>query len=217
MLVAISGLEGAGKTTAIRCIQAWFEKHYPNREIVIVREPGGTPMAEHIRTLHKSSTDEYISPKTELYMMYASRIQLFVNVIIPALKRGAIVISDRCWCCSYAYQIWGRSVSGVSDVVSEADFWQTHRVAIGGMPEYGLILFLDVEPAKGLFRAGRRGELDRIEMEQITFFERAREGYLHLAKCLPNMHVINANEDSSMVSQCINNKLDEVIPSLFMP
>jgi len=100
--IVVEGLEGAGKTSAIHTIQQWLNEH--QIPFISTREPGGTPLAEQIRTLVKQVQDEKVAPETELLLMYASRVQLVKTVIQPALQQGIWVVGDRHDLSSRAYQ-----------------------------------------------------------------------------------------------------------------
>ncbi len=189
--VVIEGLEGAGKTTAIQTVQQWLcDQGHP---LVQTREPGGTPLAEQIRTLVKSVQQERVSPVTELLLMYAARAQLLDNVIRPALARGDWVLADRHDLSSRAYQGGGRQIPDeVLDPIRQL-------VLAGLRPD--LTLYLDINPEIGLARARARGELDRIEQEQLAFFQRARAKYLAVAASEPNIVVIDAAKPLAEVQQ----------------
>lgn len=189
--VVIEGLEGAGKTTAIQTVQQWLRGH--GHTLVQTREPGGTPLAEQIRTLVKSVHQEVVSPVTELLLMYAARAQLLDNVIRPALARGDWVLADRHDLSSCAYQGGGRQIPDeVLDPIRQL-------VLAGLRPD--LTLYLDIDPEIGLARARARGELDRIEQEQLAFFQRARAKYLAVATSEPNIVVIDAAKPLADVQQ----------------
>ena len=106
--IVVEGLEGAGKTSAIRTIQQWLNEHHI--KFISTREPGGTPLAEQIRTLVKQVQDELVAPETELLLMYASRVQLVKTVIQPALQQGSWVLGDRHDLSSRVYQGCGRQL-----------------------------------------------------------------------------------------------------------
>lgn len=189
--VVIEGLEGAGKTTAIQTVQQWLRDQ--GHPLVQTREPGGTPLAEQIRTLVKSVQQERVSPVTELLLMYAARAQLLDNVIRPALARGDWVLADRHDLSSRAYQGGGRQIPDeVLDPIRQL-------VLAGLRPD--LTLYLDINPEIGLARARARGELDRIEQEQLAFFQRARAKYLAVAANEPNIVVIDAAKPLAEVQQ----------------
>lgn len=205
MFISLCGLEGASKTTSMStvinaCKQAGFN-------VVSVREPGGTVLAEKIRDLHKADHDEVVHPETEMMLMFAARHQLYQNVIKPALDTpNTIVVSDRSWWCTYAYQ--------VHDLISTEDqslFFGLKDTVTKNM-EHDAVLYLDVTPEIGIQRARGREALDRIENKDITFFHRAQQGYRHLLDTHPHADVINADmshdEVQAAVKLWIENKLE---------
>lgn len=197
--VVIEGLEGAGKTTAIQTVQQWLQEQ--GHPLVQTREPGGTTLAEQIRTLVKSVQQERVSPVTELLLMYAARAQLLDNVIRPALARGDWVLADRHDLSSRAYQGGGRQIPDeVLDPIRQL-------VLADLRPD--LTLYLDIDPVIGLERARARGELDRIEQEQLSFFQRARAKYLAIAAAEPNIVVINAAKPLADVQQQLLQALEQ--------
>lgn len=197
--IVIEGLEGAGKSTAIATVKAWLEAK--GRQVVCTREPGGTPLAEQLRTLVKQADpQEQIAPETELLLMYASRVQLLRNVIEPALSRGQWVLADRHDMSSRAYQGGGRQLGD--------SLINTLRQAVLGETRPDLTLYLDIDPALGLARAAHRGELDRIEQEQLAFFERTRSKYLDIAATEPAIVVIDAGQALAEVQQALQHALD---------
>ncbi len=182
--VVIEGLEGAGKTTAIATVKNWLQQQ--GHAVVQTREPGGTPLAEQIRTLVKSVQDEQMAPETELLLMYAARVQLLSQVIRPALERGDWVLGDRHDLSSRAYQGGGRQLN--------EQLINSIRSAVLGDTKPDFTLYLDIDPAIGLERARVRGELDRIELEQLAFFQRTRAKYLQIAQSEANIRVIDASK-----------------------
>ncbi len=197
--IVIEGLEGAGKTTAIQTVQQWLQEQ--GHPLVQTREPGGTPLAEQIRTLVKSVQQERVSPVTELLLMYAARAQLLDNVIRPALERGDWVLADRHDLSSRAYQGGGRQIPDeVLDPIRQL-------VLADLRPD--LTLYLDIDPVIGLERARARGELDRIEQEQLGFFQRARAKYLAIASSEPNIVVIDAAKPLADVQQQLRQALEQ--------
>ncbi len=198
--VVIEGLEGAGKSSAISTCQRFFQSR--NIELCCTREPGGTPLAEALREVVKKSWEEKLTNETELLLMYAARIQLVENVIKPALTKGSWVLGDRHDLSSQAYQGGGRQIpSSVIDSI--------RHVALGDFkPDF--TFYLDVEPEEGLKRARGRGELDRIELEDLSFFVRTRERYLALAEQDDSIIVINAMQDM----QCVQDDIVEQLALL---
>ncbi len=189
--IVVEGLEGAGKSSVIGLIVQALKG--AGKRVEQTREPGGTPMAEAIRESVKHDCDEPVSEETELLLMYAARVQLLTNKILPSLDAGAWVVGDRHDLSSQAYQGGGRGVSGktmsaISDIALK-----------GFKPD--LTLYLDVEPAVGLERARGRGELDRIEQAGLAFFERTRAKYLSLAKQDESIVVVSAMQPMEKVHQ----------------
>ena len=188
--IVIEGLEGAGKSTAHQCVVDVL-KELGIDDVVFTREPGGTPLAEKLRYLIKHETEEPVTDKAELLMLYAARIQLVENVIKPALAQGKWVVGDRHDMSSQAYQGGGRQL--------EQRLLQSLKETILGDFEQDLTLYLDIDPAVGLARARGRGELDRIEQQNLDFFHRTRARYLALVKDNPKAVIINAEQPVEQV------------------
>jgi dTMP kinase len=200
--IVVEGLEGAGKSTAIAFVKQFLAQH--GHDVVCTREPGGTPLAEQLRSLVKQvQTAEQIAPQTELLLMYAARMQLVLNVIRPALADGHWVLADRHDMSSRAYQGGGRQL--------DEQFINQLRQAVLGDLRPDLTLYLDIDPAIGLARAKARGELDRIEQEQLAFFQRTRQKYLHIAATEANIQVIDANLPLAQVQQQLANALSQAL------
>mgnify|MGYP002651635557 CR=1 FL=1 len=194
-LLTIEGGEGAGKTTVLRALRdALVEDGF---EVVTTREPGGTPLAEAIRELLLHRGDEPVAADTELLLMFASRAQHVREVVLPALARGAWVISDRFTDSSYAYQGAARGLD--AGFIAELE-----RRVVGIEP--GLTLLLDLGVAHGRERTRGRDLLgetspDRIERERDDFFERVRAGFLQRAAAHPQrFRVIDASPDATSVA-----------------
>ncbi|MDK9357206.1 dTMP kinase [Lelliottia sp. V106_10] len=195
--IVIEGLEGAGKTTA-RNVVVDTLKELGIEEMVFTREPGGTVLAEKLRSLVldiKSVGDEVISDKAEVLMFYAARVQLVETVIKPALAEGRWVIGDRHDLSTQAYQGGGRGI--------DQTMLATLRDAVLGDFRPNLTLYLDVTPAVGLKRARARGELDRIEQESLDFFNRTRARYLELAAQDSSIRTIDATQSLEDVTRSI--------------
>lgn len=188
--IVIEGLEGAGKSSAVTILTKAIEA--AGHTVVNTREPGGTAMAEAIRDVVKHDwIDEKVTVEAELLLMYAARAQLVQNVILPSLKKGYWVLGDRHDMSSQAYQGGGRQIDG-----NMIESLRTITLK-GFRPDF--TLYMDVEPKEGLKRAKGRGELDRIEQEELSFFERARERYLLLATQDHNCIVINTMQSIQTV------------------
>ena len=193
-LITLEGGEGAGKTSAIAAIRELLQAQ--GHEVVLTREPGGTPLAERIRELLLNPHDETLAPETELLLMFASRAQHVREVIRPALQRGAFVVSDRFTDSSYAYQAAGRGMD-------PAFIAELERRVVGIKP--GLTVLMDVDVGVGRARAkGRDLWPDRIESEQDDFFERVREGFRQRATAEPErFRVVDAGQSPADVAAAV--------------
>ena len=202
--IVIEGLEGAGKSTAIEVIKTFLQA----RAIAFIstREPGGTPLAEKMRSIVKEVHDEVLTPEAELLLMYAARVQLIENVIAKAMQQNTWVIGDRHDLSSRAYQGGGRQIdSGLIDGIRQT-------VLKGFAPD--LTLYLDVDPKIGLARAAARGALDRIEQEQLGFFQRTRDKYLEIAHQDDSIVIIDAAVDIAAVHRQIEQALTQWFEAL---
>ncbi|WP_282166833.1 dTMP kinase [Shewanella japonica] len=196
--VVIEGLEGAGKSSAIELVKTLITSH-TGKEPVCTREPGGTPLAEKMRDLVKVADEtDPLCDEAECLLFYAARAQLIANVIKPALADNTWVLGDRHNLSSLAYQGGGRGlmplVKSISDITLK-----------GFKPD--LTLYLDIEPKLGLERAANRGALDRIEVQKIEFFERARATFLDFAAKDDSIIVIDASKTLEEVHQQITTEL----------
>ena len=175
MFISFEGTEGVGKTTLIRRIYEYLEQQ--NKDVVLTREPGGTPMAEQIRSLLLSvNHEEKMCNDTELLLMYAARAQHLDLVVMPALNAGKTVLCDRFTDASFAYQCAGRGLSQEKLALLNENF-------VTRMPDF--TFWLDAHIEIGMTRARERGALDRFEQEKVTFFEKVRGGYATLAERHP--------------------------------
>lgn len=190
--VSLEGGEGAGKTTVLGALRR--ELAAAGDEVVVTREPGGTPLAETIRGLLLDPEHEPAAPETELLLMFAARAQHVRETIRPALERGAWVLCDRFTDSSYAYQGGGR---GLDPALIET----LERAVVGLRP--GLTILLDLDVAVGRERTlGRDLVPDRIERERDGFFERVRQAYRERAAADPGrFRVIDASRPADAVAE----------------
>ncbi|WP_299071544.1 dTMP kinase [uncultured Paraglaciecola sp.] len=200
--IVIEGLEGAGKSSAVAIISKAISAS--GHTVVQTREPGGTPMAEAIRDIVKHDWNiENVTVEAELLLMYAARAQLVQNVILPNLDKGHWVLGDRHDMSSQAYQGGGRQI----------DQHMIESLRAITLKEFkpDLTLYLDVEPKEGLKRAKGRGELDRIEQEDLSFFERTRQRYLDLAQQDTNCILINTMQSIEAVHKDIERAIQQYL------
>jgi dTMP kinase len=178
LFVAFEGVEGAGKGTQIRLAQEWLEEQ--GADVLVTREPGGTEVGEQLRRVLLGHDTGHLEPKTEALLFAASRAQLVMTVIRPALAEGKVVIADRYIDSSVAYQGWARGL-GEQDVLT-LNVWATQ----GLFPD--LVILLHLEPEAGLLRSLE--EPDRIEMEGGDFHAKVADAYLRIAEEHPERFVV---------------------------
>ena len=174
--ITFEGIDGSGKSTQVGMLAHWLLARSSSRPVVVVKDPGGTNIGDRIRSILLDPAHGAMRVQTEVLLYFASRAQLVGETIRPALEQGALVVSDRYYDATVAYQGYAR---GVDRVVLD----QIQRYATGGL-EPDLTFVLDVDPEVGLARAaGRRtgAGYDRMESEGADFARRVRAGYLDLA------------------------------------
>lgn len=197
--IVVEGLEGAGKSTAMRTIKHFFEDKAP--EIITTREPGGTHVGETARQLIKHSPPaEPLDSRAELLLLYAARVQLLELVIRPAINRGACVIADRFEWSTWAYQGSGRKLN--TDMIGHLSHFCVNDLT----PD--LIIYLDISPEQGLKRIQNRRQIDRIEQEALSFFEDVHAGYQKLIKTSKQVVVIDASKPLAVVQDSIIEALE---------
>jgi dTMP kinase len=176
LFVSFEGNDGSGKTTQIQRLTAWLQSH--GREVLLLREPGGTRIGEKIREMLLDKAHHEMAAVTEMLLYAASRAQLVHTVIRPAVEAGAIVICDRFVDSSYAYQGFGRQL-GLQTVRN------ANAPAIGDLMPHRTY-FLDLDADLSMARRQASGlETDRLENEAMAFHRRAYEGYLELCALEP--------------------------------
>ena len=214
LFITFEGSEGCGKSTQIARLAEQLRVKNPVREIILLREPGGTVLGEQIRHLLQYATDaEGMAPEAELLLFSASRAQLVRKVIRPALERGAIVLCDRFADSTTVYQ-------GVARAMNSNDVAVINDFSTGGLlPDVTILLDLDV--ALGRERMAARNKkvtvVDRMEQEPEKFYEDVRRGYLELAsKNRKRWMLIDASGTPEEVAEQIFSQLQERINGLFV-
>ena len=190
-LISFEGLDGAGKTTQMELLGCWLDTHYV--PFVRTREPGGTPLGVEIRHLLLNRPELTITPLAEALLFQADRAEHFAKVVLPALRDGMLVITDRCLDASIAYQGYARGL-GV-DLIEQLSLLATQQ----RVPD--LTILLDLDPTQVQTRtdiardkSGLRKEQTRFDIEEEEFHRRVREGFLTLARAHPErIKVVNAS------------------------
>jgi dTMP kinase len=190
--ITLEGIEGVGKSSNVQYVAQILQQS--GKDIVVTREPGGTPIAEDIRKILLTEYSETTLPNTELLLLYAGRLQHVEHVIKPALAQGKWVICDRFTDATYAYQGGGRGIP--KQKIDALQQWTLGDFA----PDCTIILDAPVEIALGRIKTER--SLDRIEKEHAEFFEKIRNEYLARAKTDPRRyHVVAAQNPLAQVQQ----------------
>jgi dTMP kinase len=200
--ITLEGVEGAGKSTQLRHLVDWLEGL--GIDLIVTREPGGTPAAERIRGLLLDTSNTDICVDAELLLVFAARADHIVNRIEPALAAGQWVVCDRFTDATYAYQGGGRGLEARRIAVLE------ELVQRGLQPD--LTLLFDLPASSGLARAHSRSRPDRFESEAPVFFERVRAAYLSIASRSPErVHVIDAAQDELAVAAQVRGCITEAL------
>ena len=190
--ITLEGGEGAGKSTNLAFVAAWLRQR--GITLITTREPGGTPLAEQIRTLLLEVREEPVAAVAELLLMFSARAQHLARVIEPALARGDWVLCDRFTDATYAYQGGGRGV--------DPTLIRTLEELVQADLQPDLTLYLDIDPALAEARLEGR-ERDRFEREQAAFFARVRAVYLERAAQFERFRVIDAGASLAQVQRSI--------------
>ena len=204
LFITLEGPEGSGKTSAIKLVREALEQM--GHEIIMTREPGGTPISEQIRNVILDKDNTAMDPRTEALLYAASRRQHLVEKIWPALKEGKIVFCDRYLDSSLSYQGYARGL-GIDDIL------KVNEYATEGTFPHITFLF-DIDPELGLERISKNKdrEVNRLDVEKLSFHQKVREGYLILSKRFPDRYiVIDASKPLEEVS---SNVLKEILNRL---
>ena len=199
--ITLDGIDGAGKSTNLAVMKAWFEKH--KLPVLFTREPGGTPAGEALREILLNPATQ-VSLRTETLLMFAARQQHLETVILPALKNGTHVVSDRFTDATFAYQGGGRGVP-LQDIAT-LEHW------VQGDFRPDLTLLLDVPLEVSMARIKQTREKDRFEQEEAEFFNRVREVYLQRANEQPERYAVI---DSSQSLDAVKNQIETALDSHF--
>lgn len=199
IFITLEGPDGAGKSTQIENIKSYFEN--AGREVVVSREPGGTPISEKLRNIVLDNGNAEMDDITEMFVYAAARAQHVSEKIRPALDKGSVVVCDRFVDSSIAYQGYGRNLG---DQVAEVN-----RYATGGL-EPDVTFFMDLDPEIGRSRIGKDVR-DRLEQQKLDFHYRVYEGYKAICEKYPERVVrIDATRTIDEIKEDIYSKLEDL-------
>ncbi len=206
LFITFEGGEGCGKSTQSKLLLKKLEQQ--NIPAVLTHEPGSTALGNELRKTLKKKEGSSISPQAELFLLAASRAQLVAELIRPALEEGKVVICDRFTHSTMVYQGYGRGL----------DFTAI-RMINNMATRYlnpDLIILLDISPEQGLAR--KRRLKDRFELEDLSFHQRVREGYLKMAAAEPDRWlVIDASLPKGKIAEIIWDRVSRLLPSYSSP
>lgn len=202
--ITFEGLDGSGKTTAIKKVIQLLNDHIDKGNIVYTREPGGSQISENIREVILGKGSDGMDKKTEALLYAASRRQHLVEKILPALKAGKIVLCDRFVDSSIAYQGAGRGI----DIQAIKDI---NEFATEGLKP-DLTFYFDLTPEEGLNRIkdNRQNETNRLDQEQLSFYYKVRSGYQQIIKNVPKRFILID------ASKSVDEIVEDVISMLLM-
>jgi len=201
IFISFEGSDGSGKTTQLRLFKDYLDSN--NYDSVFTREPGGTEISEEIRKIILDPNHTEMDDTTEAFLYAASRAQHVAQLIKPSMDAGKIVVSDRFMDSSIAYQGYGRGLGEAVRTINE--------IAVAGT-QPDLTFFLNISPEKGMARAKKREDLDRLELEKMEFHQAVYKGYLELSNIYKDRFVmINADQSPEAVHQEIISHFEEFI------
>ena len=202
MFITFEGIDFCGKSTQIELLKSYLLKK--NKKVRVIREPGGTEISEKIRTILLDKENSKMLMETEFLLFSASRSQLVREKIRPYLDEGIYVISDRFHDSSTAYQGYGRGIS-IEVILS------VHKLAIGNtIPDVTFFLDIPVEVAEQRRQEKLSKDLDRIEISDMDFFSRVRNGYLELAKNESRFRILNGTDSVEKIQKKIINEIEKI-------
>ncbi len=202
LLITLEGIDGCGKSTQIPRIEALFKKN--GYEVEVLREPGGTPLSEQIRAILLNSSED-IHPVAETLLFSAARSQLVANRIRPLLEAGTIVILDRFYDSTTAYQGYGRGALAAEEIEA------LNRMATDNLKP-DVTFYLRIAPSLAVERRKKAGEEDRMERAGIDFFERVSNGFDQIASREERFVTIDAAQSPDQIYQLIETHLKKKLP-----
>lgn len=202
MFITFEGLDFCGKSTQVQLLEKYLIEK--GKKVQIIREPGGTPISEKIRDILLDKKNSEMSIETELILFSGSRSQLVNQVILPALKNGYYVISDRFHDSSVAYQSFGRKI--------QLEFVEELQRFVIGKAVPNITFFLDISIDEVIKRKSKikQMELDRIELSKMDFYERVRNGYIYLSKKEERFRTISGQLSIAEIHDIIINEIKKI-------
>lgn len=201
-LISFEGCEGCGKTTQSQMLRDYLRSE--GRDVLLVREPGGTPLGDRIREILLDPQAGEIRPIAEALLFAADRVQLVGDVILPFLKKGGVVLCDRFIDSSLAYQGVGRGCG--LEAVKNLNEWACGNI------DPDVTVFLDIKVKEGLRRVAADRGLDRIESESLEFHENVRHAYSMLMRIFSHRYVVvDANGSQQEVHARVVDQVNKVI------
>ncbi len=198
--ITFEGTEGSGKSTQIRRAALYLKRK--GHDVGLFREPGSARISEAIRAVILNKKFKEMAPETELLLYLAARAQIVREKILPALKKGKVVICDRFEDSTLAYQGYGRGMS-------VAAIREVSKLFVRGNLRPDLVFLLNIDPASGMKRGGRH---DRMERQSLAFHQKVYQGFLDLASKEPKRYrVINARKSIETVAAEVRSALDRVL------
>ena len=192
--VSFEGIDGAGKSTHIDAFAKLMQASFPDRKVIITREPGGTPLGEQLRNL---LLDAPMNIETEALLMFAARREHLAQVIQPALQAGNIVVSDRFTDASFAYQGGGRGLN--LEKLNTLERWVQGQPN-GEILQPDLTILFDLPGSVAESRRSKVREPDKFEKMDLNFFEKVRQEYLRRAKEDPaRFHIVDATHSQEAI------------------
>lgn len=205
IFITFEGGEGAGKSTHIRFLAESLQQE--GQEVLCLREPGGTPIGEKLRSIVLDTEYGEMADETELFIYEAARAQIVSQVIKPALERGCVVLCDRFYDSTLAYQVYGRGLP--KEFVVDANAFACQ----GLKPDRTILLTCGDSAKTGLDRATHRTGADRLESAGEEFHTRVNEGFAEIAEAEPDrIRVVVSNDLKSQTSRAIFSQLSDIFP-----
>jgi len=205
LFLSFEGGEGAGKSTQVKALKKYIEESL-KREVLLTREPGGSPLSEEIRKLLLDKKFTSMHARTEALLMAASRAQHVEEVLRPALAQGKIILCDRYWDASRAYQGVGRGLG--LKAIDMINAWATNEL------HSDRCYIFKLDPKEGFKRVSKRedSELDRLEKESLDFHQKVQAAYLFLAKSHPKHYkVIDASKGAVEIQKVLITDLNKIL------